>query len=55
MYRELIAEWRDVLPTQSVVLSLPIFPPALQDDPTVRALEAGTRAYRDLEPPAESA
>ena len=34
-YKELIREWREVLPTQSVVLSLPAFPPSRQDDPLV--------------------
>ncbi|MFC4456223.1 family 1 glycosylhydrolase [Deinococcus sonorensis] len=29
-YKQLIAEWRDVLPMQSVVLSLPIAPPSQQ-------------------------
>ncbi|WP_407571486.1 family 1 glycosylhydrolase [Deinococcus altitudinis] len=29
-YRQLIAEWKEVLPTQSVVLSLPISPPSEQ-------------------------
>lgn len=29
-YKQLIAEWKDVLPTQSVVLSLPISPPSEQ-------------------------
>jgi beta-glucosidase/6-phospho-beta-glucosidase/beta-galactosidase len=37
-YRDLIAEWRDVLPTQSVVLSVPAFPPSRQDDPLVAAI-----------------
>jgi beta-glucosidase len=27
-YKQLIEEWRDVLPTQSIVLSLPIVPPS---------------------------
>jgi beta-glucosidase/6-phospho-beta-glucosidase/beta-galactosidase len=37
-YRELIAEWRNVLPTQSIVLSVPAFPPSTQDDPVVAAI-----------------
>jgi beta-glucosidase/6-phospho-beta-glucosidase/beta-galactosidase len=37
-YRELIQQWREVLPTQSVVLSVPAFPPSKQDDPLVAAL-----------------
>jgi hypothetical protein len=39
-YRELIAEWRDVLPTQSVVLAVPAFPPSRQRDPLVAAIAA---------------
>jgi beta-glucosidase/6-phospho-beta-glucosidase/beta-galactosidase len=39
-YRDLIAEWRDVLPTQSVVLAVPAFPPSRQDDPLVAAIAA---------------
>jgi beta-glucosidase/6-phospho-beta-glucosidase/beta-galactosidase len=34
-YRQLISQWRDVLPTRSVVLSVPAFPPSQQDDPLV--------------------
>ena len=37
-YRELIGEWRDVLPTRSVVLSVPAFPPSCQDNPLVAAI-----------------
>ena len=35
-YRELIREWREFLPTPSVALSLPAFPPSRQDDALVR-------------------
>jgi beta-glucosidase len=35
-YRELISEWREILPTQSKVLTLPAFPPSRQNDPLVR-------------------
>jgi len=38
-YKELICEWRDVLPTQSVVLALPAFPPSLFRSPLVGALQ----------------
>ena len=38
-YRELICEWRDVLPTQSVVLTLPTFPPSQHRSPFVGALQ----------------
>ena len=37
-YRELIQQWREVLPMQSIVLSVPAFPPSRQDDPLVAAL-----------------
>jgi hypothetical protein len=39
-YRDLISEWRDVLPTQSVVLAVPAFPPSRQEDPLVAAIAA---------------
>ncbi|GBF06039.1 glycoside hydrolase, family 1 [Deinococcus aerius] len=42
-YKELIAQWRDVLPTQSVVLSLPIFPPSQQQEPVLRRVENNAR------------
>ncbi|HEX6600507.1 MAG TPA: family 1 glycosylhydrolase [Gemmatimonadaceae bacterium] len=45
-YQRLIQEWRDVLPTQSVVLSLPAFPPSRQDDPLVAAMAAHARSRR---------
>ena len=51
-YRELIREWRTVLPTQSVVLSLPAFPPSRQGDPLVLELAAESRGRRKRQPPA---
>lgn len=42
-YRDLIREWREVLPTQSVVLSLPAFPPSRQGDPLVSQMESEAR------------
>ncbi|BDP44601.1 glycoside hydrolase family 1 (plasmid) [Deinococcus aetherius] len=42
-YRDLIAQWRDVLPTQSVVLALPVFPPSQQQEPVLRRVESGAR------------
>ncbi|GJG85988.1 glycoside hydrolase family 1 [Gemmatimonadetes bacterium T265] len=44
-YRELIREWREVLPMQSMVLTLPAFPPSRQNDPLVRQIRtyAGAR------------
>jgi len=38
-YRDLICEWRDVLPMQSIVLSLPAFPPSQWRNPVVGALQ----------------
>jgi beta-glucosidase len=38
-YRDLICEWRDVLPMQSIVLSLPAFPPSQWKTPIVGALQ----------------
>lgn len=35
-YKQLIEEWRDVLPTQSIVLSLPIVPPSQHAQTTTR-------------------
>jgi beta-glucosidase len=51
-YQELIREWREVLPTQSVVLSLPAFPPSRQDDPLVA--EAAQHARRREDTPSAS-
>jgi beta-glucosidase/6-phospho-beta-glucosidase/beta-galactosidase len=51
-YQELIREWREVLPTQSVVLSLPAFPPSRQDDPLVA--EAAQHARRREDAPDSS-
>jgi beta-glucosidase len=44
-YQELIREWREVLPTQSLALTLPAYPPSRQNDPLVRAIRtfAGRR------------
>jgi beta-glucosidase len=38
-YRQLIREWRDVLPTQSIVLALPAFPPSQFRNPLIGALQ----------------
>ena len=43
VYRRLIDEWSDVLPTQSVCLGLPVFPPAQHAEPDARARAAGAR------------
>lgn len=42
-YKALIAEWREVLPTQSVVLTVPILAPSEQDGPLARAEQARAR------------
>jgi hypothetical protein len=54
-YRALIAEWRDVLPTQSVVLSVPAFPPSRQDDPLVAAIAEYARRPNRTEAAANDA
>jgi beta-glucosidase/6-phospho-beta-glucosidase/beta-galactosidase len=38
-YHDLIYEWRDVLPTQSIVLALPTFPPSQHRNPLIGALQ----------------
>jgi len=35
-YKKLITEWREVLPTQSVCLTVPILPPREHDEPWAR-------------------
>jgi beta-glucosidase len=45
-YKELIANWKDVLGAQSACLVLPIFMPNEQDDPVVRAQRENARALR---------
>jgi beta-glucosidase len=49
-YRDLICEWRDVLPMQSIVLSLPAFPPSQQRTPMVGALQWHARERNGGEP-----
>jgi beta-glucosidase len=44
-YRELISEWREVLPTQSKVLTLPAYPPSRQNDPLVRMTRSSAGAH----------
>ena len=44
-YRDLIREWREFLPTQSVALSLPAFPPSRQDDALVRDIAEHARRW----------
>jgi hypothetical protein len=42
-YREIIREWREFLPAQSLALSLPAFPPSRQEDPLVRDIAEHAR------------
>jgi beta-glucosidase/6-phospho-beta-glucosidase/beta-galactosidase len=53
-YKELIRQWREVLPTQSVVLSLPALPPSRQGEPLV-AEEAQHARHRDAKTSAANA
>lgn len=49
-YKELIRQWREVLPTQSIALTLPVFRPSEQDEGAARRLSRQARerneAYR---------
>jgi beta-glucosidase/6-phospho-beta-glucosidase/beta-galactosidase len=49
-YQELIKEWRDVLPTESVVLSVPAFPPSRQDDPLLADIAEHARSRNAQRP-----
>jgi beta-glucosidase len=42
-YKELITPWQDVLPTQSVVLSWPVFPPSQQQEAALCRMERSAR------------
>ncbi len=53
-YRTLIAEWREVLPTQSVCLSVPVVPPSEHEGSWARRSRADAKARRDT-PPTEPA
>src|SRR5690606_5185781 len=46
-YRQLIADWRDVLPTQSVCLAPPIAMPSKQNDQESTDRQARARAFND--------
>ncbi len=50
-YKELIAEWKEVLPTQSVVLQVPIVPPGDEHGP--RRRHARAMAKKRQSPPTE--
>jgi beta-glucosidase len=48
-YQQLIADWREVLPTQSVCLSVPIVPPSEHEDPSAQRQRAAARHLRAVE------
>jgi beta-glucosidase len=48
-YRQLIADWNAVLPTQSVCLSVPIVPPSEHGDPAAQRQRAAARHLRAVE------
>jgi len=48
-YRQLIADWGSVLPTQSVCLTVPVAPPSEHDDPASTRQRADARDLRDAE------
>jgi beta-glucosidase len=45
-YKQLIADWRDVLPTQSVCLQVPVVPPSGYQEPSARRSRSDARARR---------
>jgi beta-glucosidase/6-phospho-beta-glucosidase/beta-galactosidase len=45
-YRKLIAEWREVLPTQSIWLSVPVVPPSEHDEQWARRIREQAHARR---------
>jgi hypothetical protein len=49
-YRRLIAEWREVLPTQSVCLRVPIIPPDEHEERWARRARDEARAARGTQP-----
>lgn len=53
-YKELIAAWRDVLPAQSLCLSVPIVPPSHCDRIYAREQMAEAEARRRREPPVQT-
>lgn len=53
-YKKLIAEWREVLPTQSVCLTVPIVPPSEHDEQWARRHREQARSKRDITPTAPS-
>ena len=49
-YKKLIADWRDVLPAQSVCLVVPVVPPSLAGGEQAREQEASAEARLEREP-----
>jgi len=49
-YKELIAAWRDVLPTQSVCLKVPLAWPGEHDDVWTKSHREEARRERDAPP-----
>ena len=49
-YKQLISEWREVLPTQSVCLRVPVVPPSEHDEQWARRNRAQARSRRDRTP-----
>jgi hypothetical protein len=48
-YKQLIADWREVLPTQSVCLSVPILLPSEDEEPAAQRQRAAARQLRSVE------
>jgi hypothetical protein len=48
-YKQLIEDWREVLPTQSVCLSVPVVPPSEYEEPIVERRQAEARHLRAVE------
>jgi beta-glucosidase/6-phospho-beta-glucosidase/beta-galactosidase len=48
-YKQLIRDWGEVLPTQSICLTVPIVPPSEFDEPAAGRQRANARQLRDVE------
>jgi hypothetical protein len=53
-YKELIGEWRDVLPAQSVCLQVPIVMPSEYDEPQAQRQREQARRLLNREPPGDN-
>ena len=49
-YQQLIADWREVLPTFSVCLQVPVIPPSQHDEAWARRNRSEARKWRDHSP-----